>query len=190
MSEQSQGPRWMVWGQVVAGLVVVGAVTAHFTSADDPEQVSTSRASSEIAIADTTTEHQQPTTTTVAPTTTAAPPPTPPTTAPPLPPTTVPALAGSTISQNNAREKAAEYLDFTSFSRSGLIDQLQYEGFSEGDAAYGVDALDVDWNEQAAKKAAEYLNFRAFSRAGLVEQLLYEGFTEAEAEYGVSTTGL
>ncbi len=98
--------------------------------------------------------------------------------------------ARGTVSQQNARAKAAEYLDFTAFSRSGLIDQLEYEGFSEGDAAFGIDALNVDWNEQAARMAAKYLDFTAFSRSGLIEQLVYEGFTQEQAEYGVSTTGL
>jgi hypothetical protein len=65
-----------------------------------------------------------------------------------------------------------------------------FEGFTQGDATYGVDALNVDWNEQAAKKAAEYLDYSAFSHSGLVEQLVFEGFTQAQAEYGVSTTGL
>ena len=65
-----------------------------------------------------------------------------------------------------------------------------FEGFTQGEAEYGVDALNVDWNEQAAKKAAEYLDYSSFSRSGLIEQLVFEGFTQGEAEYGVSTTGL
>ncbi len=58
------------------------------------------------------------------------------------------------------------------------------------DATYAVDALNVDWNEQAAKKAADYLEFSAFSRQSLIDQLIFEGFTQAQAAYGVSTTGL
>jgi hypothetical protein len=99
-------------------------------------------------------------------------------------------FADETASQRNARLKAGDYLDFTSFSRSGLIQQLEFEGFTPDDAAYGVDALNVDWNDQAAKKAAEYLDFTSFSHSGLVDQLVFEGFTRAQAEYGVSTTGL
>ncbi|WP_202409606.1 Ltp family lipoprotein [Halobacillus litoralis] len=33
---------------------------------------------------------------------------------------------------------AQDYLDYSSFSRSGLIDQLIYEGFSTEDATYAV----------------------------------------------------
>jgi hypothetical protein len=94
------------------------------------------------------------------------------------------------VSQRNARQKAGEYLSFMAFSRSGLIHQLEYEGFSNADATYGVDANNVDWNQQAAKKAADYLSMMSFSRSGLIAQLLYEGFSQAQAEYGVSTTGL
>jgi SOS response regulatory protein OraA/RecX len=90
----------------------------------------------------------------------------------------------------NARREAVSYLEYTSFSRSGLIAQLKYEGYSEADAIYGVDVLNVDWNAQAAKEAASYLAYRSFSRSGLIDQLIYEGYTPEQAEYGVSTTGL
>lgn len=36
---------------------------------------------------------------------------------------------------------AESYLDFTSFSRQGLIDQLIYEGFSNGEALFGVNSV-------------------------------------------------
>jgi hypothetical protein len=101
-----------------------------------------------------------------------------------------PVVGGETVSQSNARQKAAEYLKYMSFSRSGLIKQLEYEGFTQQDATYGVDALHVDWNQQAARKAGEYLKYMSFSRSGLIQQLVYEGFTQQQAEYGVSTTGL
>jgi hypothetical protein len=98
--------------------------------------------------------------------------------------------SSETVSQRNARRKAAEYLEFMAFSRSGLIDQLEFEGFPRPDAEYGVDATPTDWNAQAAKKAAEYLEFTAFSRSGLVEQLVFEGFTPDQAEFGAASTGL
>jgi hypothetical protein len=101
-----------------------------------------------------------------------------------------PAVPNETVSESNAREKAESYLDMMAFSRSGLITQLEYEGFSNQDATYGTDAVNANWNEQAAKKAASYLDTMAFSRSGLITQLEYEGFTTAQAEYGVSTTGL
>ena len=36
---------------------------------------------------------------------------------------------------------ASDYLDYTAFSRQGLIDQLVYEGFSVEQAVYGVTAV-------------------------------------------------
>lgn len=40
-----------------------------------------------------------------------------------------------------AAKKAQSYLDYTSFSREGLIEQLIYEGFSAEQAEYGVSAV-------------------------------------------------
>ena len=37
-----------------------------------------------------------------------------------------------------AAKKAAEYLSHGSFSHSGLVDQLVYEGFTLAQAEYGV----------------------------------------------------
>ena len=95
-----------------------------------------------------------------------------------------------TVSQQNALRAAGDYLDFSAFSRPGLIHQLEYEKYSTEDATWAVDRVTVDWNAQAAKSAKSYLEFTSFSRSGLVEQLLYEGFTPEQADYGVSTTGL
>ena len=95
-----------------------------------------------------------------------------------------------TIAQENAIEKAQDYLSYTAFSRTGLIDQLKFEGFSTADATFAVDYLDVDWNEQAAKKAQDYLDFSSFSRSGLIDQLIFEGFTREQATYGADAVGL
>ena len=95
-----------------------------------------------------------------------------------------------TVAQSNAKKSATSYLRYSSFSRTGLIGQLEFEGFSTADATYGVDAQNTDWNVQAAKSAKSYLEYSSFSRIGLIDQLVFEGFTQAQAEYGVSTTGL
>lgn len=95
-----------------------------------------------------------------------------------------------TVSQENAVRSAQSYLDYSAFSRTGLIEQLEYEEFSTSDATFAVDSLQVNWNEQAAKAAADYLEYSAFSRQGLIDQLIYEGYTQKQAEYGVNTTGL
>jgi colicin import membrane protein len=93
--------------------------------------------------------------------------------------------SSETSDQRNARESAESYLRFSAFSRTGLIEQLEYEGYSFEDASYAVDAVEVDWFEQAVKSADSYLEYSSFSRDGLLDQLLYEGFTQAEAAFGV-----
>lgn len=97
---------------------------------------------------------------------------------------------GGSASLQQAVAKAQDYLDYSSFSRSGLIDQLEFEGFSTQDATAAVDSLNVNWNEQAALKAQEYLDYSSFSRSGLIDQLVFEGFTQSQAQYGVSQVGL
>jgi hypothetical protein len=44
-----------------------------------------------------------------------------------------------TRSQENAIRSAESYLEFTAFSRSGLIGQLEFDGFTNEQAVYGVD---------------------------------------------------
>lgn len=95
-----------------------------------------------------------------------------------------------TASQQNAQRAAESYLDYTAFSKPGLIEQLVFEKYSKADAAWAVGRLTVDWNKQAAKAAESYLDYTAFSKPGLIEQLVFEGYTPAQAKYGVSKTGL
>ena len=95
-----------------------------------------------------------------------------------------------TLSQKNAVNKAKNYLDYTAFSKSGLIKQLKFEGFSEEDATYAVNQINVNWKEQAVNKAKSYLEHSSFSRSGLIEQLEFEGFSEEEATYAVDKVGL
>jgi len=93
------------------------------------------------------------------------------------------------LGEKNAAKKALDYLRYSSFSREGLIDQLEYEGFTPQQAEYGVAQSGANWNEQAAKKAESYLKYSSFSREGLIDQLEYEGFTPQQAEYGVRAVG-
>lgn len=85
----------------------------------------------------------------------------------------------------NALDTAKSYLRVSAFSYSGLIDQLEYEGYSHSEAVYGADHCGADWYDQAAKCAAQYLDVMSFSRQGLIEQLEYEGFTYDQAVHGV-----
>jgi hypothetical protein len=94
------------------------------------------------------------------------------------------------VAQANAREAAANYLDLSAFSRTGLIKQLKFEGYSEKDATYGVDAQKADWMKQAAASGENYLEMSSFSRQSLIDQLKFEGFTPEQAAYGAKKNGL
>jgi hypothetical protein len=86
-------------------------------------------------------------------------------------------------------------LNFTAFSRQGLIDQLSSsygEGYPVQDATIAVDSLNVDWNAEAVKSAKSYLKLTPFSCNGLIQQLdsPYGGkFTVAQATYGAQQAG-
>lgn len=97
--------------------------------------------------------------------------------------------ASTTLGQENALGKAHQYLDTLPLSYQGLVQQLEYDGFSNDEAIFAADNCGADWNDQAAKKASDYLNMMNFSRSGLIEQLEYDGFTADQAEYATSTVG-
>lgn len=95
----------------------------------------------------------------------------------------------TTIGERNALSTAISYLDSTSFSKKGLIEQLNYEGYTDKEAKYAVDNCGADWNEEASKTAKSYMETNSFSKKGLIEQLRYEGFTQSQAEYGAKSVG-
>lgn len=98
-------------------------------------------------------------------------------------------IANATLGEKNALNTAKQYLNYTAFSYKGLIDQLEYEGYTNAEAKFGADNCGADWNEQAAKCAQQYMDYTSFSRSGLIDQLEYEGFTKEQAEYGVKAVG-
>ncbi|KRE61571.1 hypothetical protein ASG78_09405 [Nostocoides sp. Soil756] len=94
------------------------------------------------------------------------------------------------MAQENAKEKALDYLDYAGFSREGLIKQLNFEGFSTKDINAALATFNVNWNDEAAEKAAAYMDYSSFSRSGLISQLTFEGFTAKQAAYGAKSVGL
>ena len=99
--------------------------------------------------------------------------------------------SGFTPAQDNAIAKAKSYLDYSAFSKQGLIKQLEYDKFETADATFAVGHIEanggVNWNEQAARKAKSYMEYSSFSEEGLIKQLEYDKFTPAEAQYGAKT---
>lgn len=94
-----------------------------------------------------------------------------------------------TTSQKNAVRAAENYISVMPFSFKGLVEQLEYEGYSHSDAAYGANRCGADWKEQAAKSAETYLAVMPFSRKELIEQLEYDGYTHEQAVYGAQANG-
>ena len=95
-----------------------------------------------------------------------------------------------TLAEQNALDSALSYLNAMAFSRSGLIDQLEYEGYTTSEAEYAVDHCGADWDEQAVLMAKEYLRAMSFSRSGLIDQLEYEGLTYSQASAAATAVGL
>ncbi len=167
-----------LWAWITIALILIGAASSAGEDNSAPsaspgneaiQTASTKPNSTKSTTPDTVTmttdpstttspESSAPTTSLKAPTTTKIPAPTPtvpttsesPITASPSPTT---ARSTETVSQKNARRSAESYLRYSAFSRSGLIDQLLYEGYSQEDAEYAVGAVAVDWNEQSFKSA-------------------------------------
>lgn len=103
--------------------------------------------------------------------------------------TTEPRLTVTT-GMKNALSSAENYLRFMAFSRTGLINQLKFDQYSDSEAEYAADNCGADWYEQAEKSAKNYLDFMSFSRGGLIDQLMFDGFTRDQAEHGADANGL
>lgn len=97
---------------------------------------------------------------------------------------------GPTMGDTNAMLSAISYINTNiGFSRQGLIEQLEYEGYSNSEATYGADNCGADWYAQAVVSASNYISVMPFSRQGLIDQLESEGFTYDQAVYGVEEIG-
>jgi hypothetical protein len=168
-----------VTGAVVLAVCGLASIGALVGGNDTPTGAVTTRDPTPAATTATTEA------TTTEPTTPAA-----------KPKPTTPAAKPLTVEQQNAIQAAQDYLDYTAFSRKGLIEQLHSdagEGYPLKVATFAVDSLHVNWNEQAYKSAKQYLEYSSFSRKGLIEQLSSdagEGFTYKQAVYGVTKAGL
>ncbi|MCL2086445.1 MAG: Ltp family lipoprotein [Oscillospiraceae bacterium] len=93
------------------------------------------------------------------------------------------------MGEQNALKSAKEYLKITAFSYTGLIEQLEFEGYAYSEAAYGADNCGADWYEQAAKSAKNFLGVSSFSRQSLIEMLEFDGFTHEQAVHGATANG-
>ena len=98
-------------------------------------------------------------------------------------------MSQMTTGQQNALRAAHAYLRVSPFSFGGLVQQLEYEGYSTNDAVFAAQNCGADWCEQALASARHYLAMSPFSYGGLIDQLIYEGYTAEEATYGADYCG-
>lgn len=106
-------------------------------------------------------------------------------------------IEDASLSQQNALHSAEKYLEYTAFSKAGLIQQLSSSAgdkYPEQDAVWAVEHLNgVNWDDQAAKSAKKYLEYTSFSCQGLIQQLSSSAgdkYTQAQAEYGARQAGI
>lgn len=90
-----------------------------------------------------------------------------------------------TSGMRNALQSAKNYLSVMPFSHSGLVDQLEFEGYTHSEATYAADNCGADWYDQAVRKAEQYLEIMSFSKSALIGQLEFDGFTHDQAVHGV-----
>ena len=55
---------------------------------------------------------------------------------------------GTTMGERMALSSAKKYLKTMSFSKQGLIEQLEFEGFTSEEATYAVNNCGANWNEK------------------------------------------
>lgn len=94
-----------------------------------------------------------------------------------------------TMGMKNALGSAENYLSFMGISHKGIIQQLEFEGYTNEEAVYAADNCGANWNEEAAEAAESYLDVMSFSKDGLIQQLQFDGFTAEQALYAATASG-
>ncbi|HZK09767.1 MAG TPA: Ltp family lipoprotein [Clostridia bacterium] len=91
--------------------------------------------------------------------------------------------------KENAKKLAEENARYSNYSKTGLIELLEYEGLSSEAAKYGVESIEagLDWKERAKNTAETYLTYQAASEKGLREVLEYEGFEKDQVEFAIKS---
>ena len=97
-----------------------------------------------------------------------------------------PSRSKITAAMQNAISAARSYLDYTAFSRSGLIQQSRIRGLRDRRRDLRR-RLSEGRLERAGIQVREVLpRLHQFFSPGLIEQLQFEGFTYEQAAYGAN----
>lgn len=95
----------------------------------------------------------------------------------------------TTIGKRNAKKSAKSYISALALSRTQMIEQLEFEGYTTEEATYGADNCGADWNVEAAECAENLLDVMGMSRSQLAEQLEFVGFADEQIEYALEKVG-
>lgn len=88
---------------------------------------------------------------------------------------------------NNALERAKEYLSQGYYAKKGIYTQLlsPNEGFTREEAFYAMTNVYADWNNQALGKARQYLQM-GWTANKINQRLSIEGFSNEEVQFAMS----
>ena len=92
------------------------------------------------------------------------------------------------IGEQDALNEARDYISALGISKTRLTDYLIDDGFTESEAAYGVDNCGADWDQEALQKARSYMSVLGPSKDDLERYLLGDGFVDSEVEYAVNAS--
>ncbi|MCL2606289.1 MAG: cadherin-like beta sandwich domain-containing protein [Coriobacteriia bacterium] len=90
-----------------------------------------------------------------------------------------------------ATTMAQQFLNAHGHSRAALIEALVHRGISRAVATAAVDAMGINWNQQAVRLAQEILALGfGISRSSLIEEMIiFDGFTSEQATFGADNSG-
>lgn len=83
-------------------------------------------------------------------------------------------------------DEAKSFIEFGEYSYSGLIEILEFVGYSNDEAEFAALNCNADWNNEAVQCAESYLDFKNMTKDELYGQLEYEGFTKEQISYALS----
>lgn len=86
----------------------------------------------------------------------------------------------------SATDSAQTYVDTSSFSYSGLKNQLKFEGYPKDAIKYAMKHVDVDYKEEAIEAINDYKDSgMPFSKKEMRSQLKFEGFKKDTIDYAM-----
>lgn len=95
-----------------------------------------------------------------------------------------------TTTQRLAVEDGQDWLNKMPMSKQTLIEQLQFQGHSQIDAAFAANYLEDYNQEQAIIAVLDHLPESLFSRNVFINQIIAEGFTKEEAIFAVDAADI